>query len=156
MHPLTWIRKAIRGEANQFEWRGKTLAGRELWLEITLQYTTIVGEERLLAVVRDIAAQKEAEGDRVRLEQQLLHSQKLEAIGQQAELAFARADQAGRNDEIVDDGEAFVERDHALGTDQRAGFAGVLVEHVESRPALDGERLEDVPEPVAILAEQAG
>ena len=83
-HPLAWIRRAIRGDDSGFEWRGRNKAGGELWLEIDLRHTIIAGEERLLAVVRDVGEQKEAEGDRVRLEQQLLHSQKLEAIGQLA------------------------------------------------------------------------
>jgi len=82
--PLAWIKKALRGEKLRFEWRGKTTQGKDLWLEFNLRQSKIGGEERLLAVVRDIGDEKQSEGERVRLEQQLLHSQKLEAIGQLA------------------------------------------------------------------------
>jgi len=82
--PLSWIRKALKGEDSRFEWRGRTKEGEDLWLEFNLKKSAIGGEERLLAVVRDIKDEKQAEGERQRLEQQLLHAQKLEAIGQLA------------------------------------------------------------------------
>jgi PAS domain S-box-containing protein len=82
--PLGWIRKAIQEEPSRFEWRCRTQMGRDLWLELNLRRSAIGGEERLLAVVRDIGEEKQSEGERQRLEQQLLHSQKLEAIGQLA------------------------------------------------------------------------
>jgi PAS domain S-box-containing protein len=83
-NPLCWIKRALNGKDPRFEWRGKTKRGEDLWLEFNLRKSAIGGEERLLAVVRDIGDEKQAEGERQRLEQQLLHSQKLEAIGQLA------------------------------------------------------------------------
>jgi PAS domain S-box-containing protein len=82
--PLAWIKKALGGETERFEWRGKSAEGDDLWLEFNLRRSAIEGEEKLLAVVRDIGDEKRSEGERLRLEQQLLHSQKLEAIGQLA------------------------------------------------------------------------
>ena len=62
---LRWIGKAVEGEPQLFEWRGKTKEGRLFWVEVNLKRATIAGEDRLLAIVRGIDARKRSE-ERVR------------------------------------------------------------------------------------------
>jgi len=57
---LRWIRKAVEGEPQIFEWRGKTKEGRLFWKEMNLKRATIAGEDRLLAIARDITERKNA------------------------------------------------------------------------------------------------
>jgi PAS domain S-box-containing protein len=58
---LRWIRKAAQGEPQLFEWLGRNKGGRRFWVEVNLKRAVIGGEERVLAVVRDIAGRKRAE-----------------------------------------------------------------------------------------------
>lgn len=58
---LQWIRKAVEGEPQIFEWRGKTREGRLFWKEMNLKRATIAGKDRLLAIARDITERKNAE-----------------------------------------------------------------------------------------------
>ncbi len=58
---LTLIRKARAGQAQLFEWLSRTRQGRLFWTEVNLKCAHIGGEERLLAIVRDVTARKEAE-----------------------------------------------------------------------------------------------
>jgi PAS domain S-box-containing protein len=66
-HPFTpekaleRIRGAAAGEPQRFEWMSVRSDGAEFWSEVMLQRVTIRGEERLLAVVRDIGERKLAE-----------------------------------------------------------------------------------------------
>jgi len=53
--------KAAGGEPQAFEWRAKDRAGRLFWMEVNLKRANIGGEDRLLAVVRDITARKQTE-----------------------------------------------------------------------------------------------
>jgi PAS domain S-box-containing protein len=55
------FRKAAGGEPQTFEWMARDGAGRPFWVEANLKRATIGGEERLLAVVRDITLRKQAE-----------------------------------------------------------------------------------------------
>jgi PAS domain S-box-containing protein len=72
---LKWHQKAISsGAPERFEWQCKAKNGRLFWAEVTIQFATISGEASVIAVVRDISERKA-------VEEQLRHSQKLEAIG---------------------------------------------------------------------------
>jgi PAS domain S-box-containing protein len=51
---LRWIKKAFQEDPQLFEWLAKDKAGRHFWVEVNLKRAVIGGEERLLAVVRDI------------------------------------------------------------------------------------------------------
>jgi PAS domain S-box-containing protein len=51
---LRWIKKAFQEGPQLFEWLAKDKAGRHFWVEVNLKRAIIGGEERLLAVVRDI------------------------------------------------------------------------------------------------------
>jgi PAS domain S-box-containing protein len=78
---LDWIAKAADGQPQQFEWLSKDKDGRLFWVEVNLKKAVIGGQERLLAVVRDIDARKKNEEVQKKLEVQLQQSQRLEAIG---------------------------------------------------------------------------
>ncbi len=72
--PLAWSRKAAEGTPQLFELFCKNKAGRSFWVEVNLKGAVIGGNDRLLAVVRDITERKQ-------LEEQLLESRKMEALG---------------------------------------------------------------------------
>jgi PAS domain S-box-containing protein len=57
---LEWLRKAIEGEPQVFEWRARDKSGRLFWVEVSLRRSVIGGKKRLLAVVRDITYRKQA------------------------------------------------------------------------------------------------
>jgi len=70
--------KKARTEGPQlFEWLLRRKNGTLFWSEVTLRMSTIGGEERILAVIRDIQEQKEKEQAQHRAE-------KLKALGQMA------------------------------------------------------------------------
>jgi PAS domain S-box-containing protein len=53
--------KAAGGEPQAFEWRARDRTGRLFWVEVNLKRANIGGEDRLLAVVRDITVRKQTE-----------------------------------------------------------------------------------------------
>ncbi len=55
------FRRAAAGETENFEWRARDRNGRVFWVEADLKRASIGGEDRLLAVVRDITVRKQAE-----------------------------------------------------------------------------------------------
>jgi PAS domain S-box-containing protein len=56
-----WMRKAVEGEPQLFEWKAKDKAGRIFWVEVNLKRVTLGGKDRLLAIVRDTTERKRAE-----------------------------------------------------------------------------------------------
>lgn len=56
-----YIRKAAREGPQSFEWLDQTKSGEPLPVEVNLRQTTIDGEKRILAAVRDITERKERE-----------------------------------------------------------------------------------------------
>jgi two-component system cell cycle sensor histidine kinase/response regulator CckA len=62
-HALHWIKAAVDGRPQIFEWHAKRSDGEPFWVEVNLKRATIMGEDRLLAVVRDITDRKRAERD---------------------------------------------------------------------------------------------
>ncbi|MFI5354577.1 MAG: PAS domain-containing protein, partial [Desulfobaccales bacterium] len=58
---LQWIKEASKHGPQLFEYMARTSEGRRHWVEVNLGRTIIGGQERLLAVVRDITERKEAE-----------------------------------------------------------------------------------------------
>lgn len=76
------IRKAVQGEPQLFEWLAKDRNGREFWVEVNLKLATIGGNDRILAVVRDISERK-------RVEEQLRETnQALKALVESAPLSI--------------------------------------------------------------------
>ena len=78
---LKWIRRAVQGEPQLFEWKARDKAGRVFWVEVNLKLAVIGGENRLLAIVRDITDRKRAELENKRLQDKLTQAQKMESIG---------------------------------------------------------------------------
>lgn len=52
------IRKARKGKTQKFEWVGKHTSGRWFWTEVILKPISLVGQQRLLTIVRDITDRK--------------------------------------------------------------------------------------------------
>jgi len=75
------LEKTIHGEHCVFEWRISRQDEVNLWVEISLRSSTIGGKHCILAVLRDVGERKLAERDRAKMEEQLRHVQKMEAIG---------------------------------------------------------------------------
>lgn len=53
--------KAARGKPQLFEWKALHKEGHALWVEINLKRTSINDEDRILAIIRDVARRKQAE-----------------------------------------------------------------------------------------------
>jgi len=58
---LRWIKKAVKGKSQLFEWQAKDKNGRLFWVEVNLKRTVIGGADRVLAIARDITERKRAE-----------------------------------------------------------------------------------------------
>ncbi len=59
---LQWIQKS-RKQQTSFEWRARHKDGHLFWVEVSISYTTIAGENRYIAVVRNIEDRKQAEAE---------------------------------------------------------------------------------------------
>ncbi len=67
-----------------YEWFSSREDGTTFWAEVRVHPTSIGGEGRTLAVVRDVTARRRAAEENGRLQAQLLHAQKLESVGRLA------------------------------------------------------------------------
>jgi PAS domain S-box-containing protein len=57
------IVEAVRKDKSVFEWHAKKKTGELFWVEVSLQRAVIGGQQRILAVVRDITERKEADAE---------------------------------------------------------------------------------------------
>ncbi len=73
---LDWIHKAANAP-QLFEWMARHSSGRVFPVEVNLTFANVLGDDRVVAAVRDISERK-------RLQEQLLHAQKMEAVGRLA------------------------------------------------------------------------
>ena len=71
-----FVKKAILGEPQVFDWQAKKKNGEFFWVEVALKKTSIGGNDRVLAVVRDINEKKE---DALQLEMYRNHLKELVA-----------------------------------------------------------------------------
>lgn len=78
---LALIHAAARGEPQSLEWLARDKSGREFWVEVNARRVELDGAPRVLVTGRDIDERRTQEAERRRLEQQVLHSQKLESLG---------------------------------------------------------------------------
>ena len=69
------------GDPQVFEWEHHRLDGTPFFVEVTLSRIDFKGEALMQAVVRDITERKRAEDEKLALQRQLLHAQKLESLG---------------------------------------------------------------------------
>ncbi len=54
-----FVKKAIEGQPQVFDWQAKTKKGDFFWVEVSLKRTNIGANERVLAIIRDINEKKE-------------------------------------------------------------------------------------------------
>lgn len=58
---LCWVGKAAAGEPQFFEWKARNKAGHYFWVEVSLKRALIDGQDRVLAISRDVTERKAAE-----------------------------------------------------------------------------------------------
>ncbi|MGH8582906.1 MAG: ATP-binding protein, partial [Gammaproteobacteria bacterium] len=86
-HPYTQeeamklITRAIAGEQLRFEWHCRNKDGSLRWEEVLLKRATIGGEDRILAMLRDMTDRKEAAEALERQREALYQREKLAALG---------------------------------------------------------------------------
>jgi len=83
---LRRLRRAAEGQPQLFEWLARDRWGRTFWVEVNLRRATIGGQDRLLAIVRDVGERKRAEQERDRLLAELRQAnEKLVELARQRE-----------------------------------------------------------------------
>ncbi len=75
------IKAAAAGKPQQFEWLARRRDGEAFPVEVALRQSRIEGQDRVIAVVRDISGRKQAEAEREKMQAQLLQAQKMESVG---------------------------------------------------------------------------
>lgn len=73
--------RAVAGEALHFEWQRKVQDGAPRWDEVFLKRVTIGGQDRILALTRDITEKKHAAEELARQREALFQREKLAAMG---------------------------------------------------------------------------
>jgi PAS domain S-box-containing protein len=58
---LEYVHRAAAGEPQRFEWLGMHSSGRKVWVEVSLTRATVLGEDRVIASVRNVSERKAAE-----------------------------------------------------------------------------------------------
>ena len=76
--------KSVATTYHEFECRLQRQNGETVWGDLRTTRTEIGEQQLLLVVMREISDKKEAEQERLRLEQRLMQSQKMEALGKLA------------------------------------------------------------------------
>jgi PAS domain S-box-containing protein len=76
---LIWKTKSDR--SHMFEWLAKDRSSRLFWVEVNMKGAIIGSEYKVLAVVRDITERKFAEEENKKMQETLLQSNKMAAIG---------------------------------------------------------------------------
>ena len=56
-----WMDKAVTEGPQMFEWKARKKTGELFWVEVAIKFAEISGQRRMLAMVRDISARKQAE-----------------------------------------------------------------------------------------------
>ncbi len=78
---LAMMRIAHAAGVHRFEWTHRRMTGVDFPVEVTLIPIPLGGREVLFTSWRDITDRKQAEEDRLSLQRQVLHAQKLESLG---------------------------------------------------------------------------
>ncbi|MEI6435878.1 MAG: PAS domain S-box protein [Bacteroidota bacterium] len=74
-----YIRKTIEEGTNTFDWLAMKKNGEAFWVEVSLKMTKIGGENRVLAVVRDISERKLAELELIKAKEKAEESDRLKS-----------------------------------------------------------------------------
>lgn len=82
MDALKWMQRAAKERSQLFEWLAKDRNGRLFWVEVNLKRARIAGQDRLLAIVRDVTERKRAEDETQRLRRALSHVSHLSTLGE--------------------------------------------------------------------------
>ncbi len=78
---MTRLSQTCEDSTQVFDWLIRSKSGDEIWVEISLKRSFIVGQSILVLVARNITERKQAQKEREQLEEQLLKAQKMEAVG---------------------------------------------------------------------------
>jgi two-component system, cell cycle sensor histidine kinase and response regulator CckA len=78
------IRATAAGDPQLFQWRCRHRDGHLFWAEVSMRRASVAGVPRVLVVVRDITARKEAETAQERADDAANHAHRLESIGRLA------------------------------------------------------------------------
>ncbi|HEX5871463.1 MAG TPA: PAS domain S-box protein, partial [Longimicrobium sp.] len=105
-----YVQRAIAGEAQRFEWKGRHRLGHPIWAEITLRRVTILGEDRLLATARETSEWKAAE-DALRRANEELEARVQERTAELAETNEALEEEVAEHEAAQ---EALLERTQEL------------------------------------------
>ncbi len=113
------VRRAAEDGTQAFEWQDETSDGETVWVEVTLERTSIDGRQRVLAVVQDVTRRKERK-------QTLEHEKgQFEAIFEHSNDAIFVLDPA--SDEILD---ANQRAEELLGYDREELVTSVAISDV--------------------------
>jgi PAS domain S-box-containing protein len=83
------VQRAIEGGPQLFEWFARHKNGISFWVEVALRKTTIGGEGRVLAVVRDISERKRVDNELLLVKSSIEHSAfPFEWIREDAQFAY--------------------------------------------------------------------
>ncbi|HEU4883863.1 MAG TPA: PAS domain S-box protein [Longimicrobium sp.] len=107
---MGYVRRAIDGEPQRFEWKGRHRLGHPVWAEITLRRVTILGEDRLLATARETSEWKAAE-DALRRANEELEQRVQERTAELAETNEALEEEVAEHEAAQ---EALLERTQEL------------------------------------------
>ncbi|MFC1851063.1 PAS domain S-box protein [candidate division CSSED10-310 bacterium] len=66
---VTWVREAVRGKPQLFEWHAEKKDGKLFWVEVNLKRVTIGDHDRIVALVRDIDERKKYERELIESEE---------------------------------------------------------------------------------------
>jgi PAS domain S-box-containing protein len=105
-----YVRRAIAGEPQRFEWKARHRLGHPVWAEITLRRVTILGEDRLLATARETSEWKAAE-DALRRANEELEQRVRERTAELAETNEALEEEVAEHEAAQ---EALLERTQEL------------------------------------------
>jgi PAS domain S-box-containing protein len=107
---MGYVQRAIAGEPQRFEWKGRHRDGHPVWAEITLRRVTILGEDRLLATARETSEWKAAE-DALRRANEELEQRVRERTAELAETNEALEEEVAEHEAAQ---EALLERTQEL------------------------------------------
>ena len=109
-----YVKKAIQGEPQVFDWQAKKKNGEYFWVEVALKKTNLADNDRVLAIIRDINDKKEDS-----LQLGLYRNHLKELVAQKTkELELANEELHATNDNLAQQKEELVAAVETLQTTQ--------------------------------------